>query len=184
MKHLKDLTWKRVFEGWRSREETNPSWVTFAKEEKGFPDWESWRLNYISRFHPETMDWRLYQFEDPLNEIPEMLLGPYFGWQSLVQNKHNTTFAELMEQNEQYTHFQSYPAVAGMLESLPFKTEMIGFMRTDGRIVCIDGHHRSAAVAISKKEERELDFSNTPVTIALAKLNEEQERLFDEIVNE
>ncbi|MDF1498311.1 MAG: hypothetical protein P1P85_03070 [Patescibacteria group bacterium] len=56
---------------------------------------------------------------------------------------------------------------------------MIGIIREDiNRIVCIEGHHKSMALAIARKEVMEINFKK-PVCIALAKFPKEDSFLID-----
>lgn len=87
VKFIKEITWTEVFEGWRSREANNPGWIKTATEIKGWPDWESWRKFTASQIGAENHSWELYEFTDPMSEVPEMLVGPYGGWQSKLPEK-------------------------------------------------------------------------------------------------
>jgi len=91
MKLIERTTWHDVFEGWRIREANNPDWIECATK-KGWPDWESWRSFTAKQIDAENREWKIYQFTNPTEEISEMLIGPYAGWQSRAISKNNTTF--------------------------------------------------------------------------------------------
>ncbi|PKL36938.1 hypothetical protein CVV38_03565 [Candidatus Peregrinibacteria bacterium HGW-Peregrinibacteria-1] len=173
MEFKKDISWEDVFEGWRERESENPGWIECATKVKGWPDWESWRRFSASQMGLDKREWKVFQLTDPLNEVPEMLIGPFAGWQSRVEDKQETTFGELLEIPEQYRHFSRHKDVISIMEGLPFTTQLIGLVRKDiNKVVCVDGHHRAVAMALEKKHGGGVDFGDTPVTIALAEIDD------------
>lgn len=69
-----------------------------------------------------------------------------------------------------------------MIKNLPFVTEFIGLVREDNRkIVCIDGHHRATAIAIAKKQGKQINFEKN-ITIALVHLKKDEIFLLDELL--
>lgn len=183
MKFIKDTTWQEVFEGWRSREAGNPGWIECSTKVKGWPDWESWRSFTAQQINAEKRSWKIYQFENPLEEVPAMLMGPYSGWQSRATSKNKMTFKELLEMPRQYEEWSKHAGVLAIVSGLPFATEMIGLVRKDNKkIVCLDGHHRATAITLAKKQSKNIDFSQLPVTIALSQLPAEECRILDEIL--
>jgi len=183
MKYLRDIAWDEVFAGWREREAGNPGWVKCATEIKGWPDWESWRKNTADFFGADGKTWKLYQFTDPMNEIPDMLVGPYNGWQSRFAEKNVHTFAELVEIPEQFEHFSKHEGIRSIIAGMPFDTQFIGLQRADnGKIVCVEGHHRATAFAILRKMAKQIDFSANKITIALAELGLEEIGRLEEVL--
>ncbi len=183
MEFLRDTNWQEVFEGWRDREASNPGWIECATKVKGWPDWESWRSFTAGQIDAAHRDWEMFQFTDPMQEIPEILLGPFSGWQSRVTNKNQTTFKELLEIPEQYEEWSKHTRVLSIMNGLPFATDLIGILRKDiDKIVCLEGHHRATAIALARKQGKQIDFSHTPVTIALTELLPEDSNLLDEIL--
>ncbi|KKQ80273.1 MAG: hypothetical protein UT02_C0012G0024 [Parcubacteria group bacterium GW2011_GWC2_38_7] len=171
MKLVKATIWREIFEKWKEREASNQGWVECATKVKGWLDWESLRGFTANQFGAEKRDWQLYRFDNPMEEVPAMLLGPYSSWQDRTQNTNQTTFAELLASQEQLDFFNNHSGVLSILNALPFETEMIGLLRKDNnKIVCIEGHHRATAIALAKKQETVIDFTNTSVTIALTEL--------------
>jgi hypothetical protein len=183
MKFLRDTNWEEVFGIWRDHEANDPGWVETAVKIKGWPDWESWRRHSAGQIGAEKLDWKLYQFENPQKEISEMLIGPYTGWQSRVQKKNQTTFSELFDIPEQYEYFSGHGKVTSIRNAMPYPTTMIGLIRDDiGRVVCMEGHHRAAAIALAKKRGEIIDFSRVEMTVALAHLPKEECSLLDEVL--
>jgi len=183
MKFLHDTTWEEVFSSWRSREANNPGWVRCATEIKGWPDWESWRRFTASQIDAENRSWQIFEVTEPTEEVPQFLVGPFSGWQSRVTNKNKTTFQELLDTPKQYQHFSKHEGVVSILNHLPFATEFIGIVRGDIRkVACLEGHHRATAIALAKKEGKQIDFSKVRVTVALTHLPAGECSLFDEIL--
>src|SRR3989344_9174680 len=171
MKFKKDTSWEDVFSGWRDREANNPGWIECATKIKGWPNWESWRRFTASQIEAENRDWQIFEFSNPMEEIPQMLIGPYSSWQSRVTNKNMTTFEDLLNIPEQYKHFNKHAGVLSILNGLPFTTEFIGLVREDlDKVVCLEGCHRATAFTLAKKQGKQINFSNTPITIALTHL--------------
>ncbi len=183
MEFVRNTTWQEVFAGWQSREATNPGWVECATKIKGWPDWESWRSFTAQQIGADNRDWKIFHFDNPLEEVPEMLIGPFSGWQSRVSNKNKTTFGELLEIPGQFEEWSKHLGVQSIIAGLPFTTEFIGLLRRDiNKIVCLEGHHRSVAISFVKKQGKKIDFSQTPITIALAELTVAESHLLDEVL--
>ncbi len=165
------------------REASNPGWIECATKIKGWPDWESWRSFTAKQIDAENRKWQIFEFSNPMEEIPAMLIGPYSNWKSRVANKNNTTFEELLNNHEQYEHFSKHNGILSILNGLPFATELIGLVRKDlNKVVCLEGHHCATAIALAKKQGRQIDFINTPITIALTDLSVDDYQLFNAIL--
>ncbi|MDD5252200.1 MAG: hypothetical protein PHT12_06250 [Patescibacteria group bacterium] len=181
MKCVKVTTWADVFEGWRAREASNPGWVKCATEIKGWPDWESWRRFTASQIGADQRTWQLFEFTDPAEEIPKMLVGPYSNWQSRLPAPNTASFEDLLNIPEQAAFFGQHDGVISIMNGLPFSTEFIGLVREDtNKIVCLEGHHRAVAIALAKRQGKLIDFGGTRMTIALANLPKDECRLLDE----
>ena len=179
MRLIKNTTWENVFNGWRQREANDPGWINCAINIKGWPDWESWRKFTASQLGLKNLPWQIFEFTDPINEIPAMLIGPYTGWQSRVTKKNQSTFEDLLNIPEQFDFFSKHDKVASMLADFPCPTEFIALIREDkNKIVCIEGHHRAVAAALAKKQGSSIDFKGD-ITIALAKLGKNQVGVLD-----
>ncbi len=179
MRFIASTTWEEVFAGWKLREANDPGWIKCATEIKGWPDWESWRKFTASQIGAENLNWELYEFSDPMKEIPDILLGPYSGWQSRVVDKNKNTFNDLILIPEQFEYWQGINKIKSIIEDFPCYTEMIGLIRDDNKkIVCLEGHHRATAVAIVAKLGKVIIFKN-PIKIALAHIPADQVSVFD-----
>jgi hypothetical protein len=182
MKLVTGTTWERVFDGWRKREGNDPAWIECAIKLKGWPDWESWRRFFASQINAAERKWRIFSFDDGMEEIPKMLVGPYAGWQSRHPDKNNFTFLDLLEIPEQYEFWRKHPKIRSIISNFPPMTEFIGMMREDvNKIVCLEGHHRATAVAVARKEGLNIDFSIKP-RIALTVLTTEELSILDKVL--
>jgi len=153
MRFIKNTTWENVFGGWKQREANDPGWINCATNIKGWSNWESWRKFTATQIGLENLTWQIFEFTDPINEIPKMLIGPYGGWQSRVKNNNRNTFNDLLNNPEQFNFFKKHDKINSMINDFPFPTELIGLIRKDlDKIVCIEGHHRAAAIAMAKNK--------------------------------
>lgn len=178
IKFIKDTTWEEVFEEWRNCEADNPRWIRTATKIKGWPDWESWRRFTSSLIGAEKRSWKIYEFTDPTNDIPEMLVGPYQNWQKKLPEKNKNSFKELINIPENYEFFTKHPAVVAMMENFPSSAGFIGLIREDNRMVCLEGHHRATAIALAKKDGKTINFKGK-VKIFVAELSEKEYHLLD-----
>ena len=179
MRFIKNTTWEDVFEGWKQREVNDPGWINCATNIKGWPDWESWRKFTVTQIGLENLTWQIFEFTDPTNEIPTMLIGPYTSWQSRVKNKKQSTFNDLLNIPEQFNFFKKHDKIISMINDFPSSTELIGLIREDlGKIVCIEGHHRAIAIALAKKQKISINFKGS-ITVALAKLEKDRVNILD-----
>ena len=179
MKFIKKSSWKEVFQSWKDSEADNPEWIYCATKIKGWPDWKSWRNYTATQGNLQNRNWSIFEFDDPVNEMPKMLIGPFSSWQSRVQKKNLSSFSDLIDIPKEYEHFKNYEKIISILKNQSFGTDLIGIVREDtDQIVCIEGHHRATAVAIVKKDGMKIYFDK-PVRIALTKLPKEETFLID-----
>ncbi len=179
MELIKNTTWEKVFKDWEQREANDPGWINCATKIKGWPDWKSWRKFTVSQLGLDNLSWQVFEFTNPINQIPVMLIGPYTGWQSRVKNKNQSTFEDLMDIPEQFDFFKKHDKVTSMLNNFPCPTKFIGLIREDSnKIVCIEGHHRAIAITLAKKQNISINLEKNP-TIALAKLEKDKINLLD-----
>lgn len=179
MKLIKSTTWEKVFQDWQKQEGSNPDWIKCATEIKGWPDWKSWRSFTAGQLRAPAREWKIYQFTDPLVEIPEMLVGPFNSWQKNFTKKNTANFAQLLA----VPGFSPNQKVSELMAALPFSTQFIGLKRQDrDKIVCLEGHHRAVAFALSQQQKKQIDFRPVRITIALADVPDTEENSFDQVL--
>lgn len=182
LKFIKPTTWEDVFQEWKDREGNDPGWIHCATTIKGWDSWESWRRFSASQIQAEDRDWEIYEFTDPMHDIPAMLVGPFTGWQSRLPTPNVHSFAELIRIPEQGTFFRGHEKVSGMMKQFPHSTTFIGLKREDSSsIVCLEGHHRATTVALSAQDGAEINFGGR-VQIALAVLRKNESSLLDHVL--
>ena len=182
LKHIRPTTWEEVFQDWKQREGNDPGWIHCATKLKGWDSWESWRRFTAEQIGAPTREWNLFEFTNPMNEIPNMLVGPFTGWQSKLPMPNRHTFTDLVRMPEQAVPFHAHEKVAGIMRNFPCPTTFVGLQFDEtNRIVCIEGHHRATAVALVVLDGRTIDFGG-PVHIALATLNADEADLLDHVL--
>lgn len=181
MKFIRDLTWPDVFGFWEVNEGTSPAWAKVAIEVKGWPDWRSWRMFTAHQLSLAGRTWKLYEIETPAATISAMLVGPYSGWQGRLPRPNVHTFADLVNIPEQYQHFSTNRNIQAMQNAFPVSAIMTALQRPDGKLVCIEGHHRATAVALAQHDGRTMQFATWP-QIAIAELSTADDGLLDTVL--
>lgn len=182
MKFLRDSDWNEVFAGWEARESSDPGWIECATKIKGWPDWKSWRGFTGQQIGAKDRNWKLFEFTNPIKEIPEMLVGPFSGWQSRHPMTNAFNFKEMLDVEEQLNFWSAHQKINSLMAQFPSPTEFIGLVRMDlGKIVCLEGHHRATAVALSAKSDTPIKFDRNP-TIALFELPETESGLMEQML--
>ena len=157
---VKYLFWQEVFEIWRQNEADKPGWQETAKN-KGYENWEAWRINYFDVFRCKETSWQLFEIKNPLEAVPEFHGGPFKTWiERMYQGEFLPTFDRLAE----FEHIQKHPAIRKMADNFYANTTLTGLI-FDKEIYIIEGSHRCCALALMAKENRPLDHK---IFIALA----------------
>ncbi len=175
-------SWTNIFATWQANEGQSPDWQNLAHT-KGWNNWEEWRRFSMSLIGAENRTWTDRVIANPWEELPAMLVGPFPGWQKFAPNdrKNKLTFREFFEIDEACQFFSTHPGIQKIQKKFPDNTQLIGIRREDtGQIVCLEGHHRAAAVALAEKQGRTIDFGT--VHIALSTLGANETYLLDEML--
>lgn len=167
--------WKEVSHIWENREAKDPVWAEHAKK-KGFPNWHSWRGSIASKAQMDSLRWGLFKFDNPIEEIPKMIIGPFPSWQAMIPElkKNQISFEEFFKVPERYESYKKHPKVISIMDYFRHfdgKTICLtGFIRKeDGKIVCVEGHHTTSAYTLAKMNG--YDLSNVKIKIFLAERN-------------
>lgn len=166
MKHItfvQQTDWQEVFATWQSEEGSDPVWREFAKKEKGWDSWEAWRQYQFGLYGDvQNWDWELHSIDKPNIVIPQFRIGPYQGWQQHFDQPHIHTFADLAQQAEDW--LRDNVGVQDRLANFPQGTQFIGmYIERNDTIVLMEGHHRSAAVALAVADGDPIQFTEPPL---------------------
>jgi hypothetical protein len=174
------VEWEEVFGNWRNDEAVQPSWQACAKK-KGWPDWDSWRMNMANQLELDKREWHLFKVVQPLVTIPGMLVGPFKSWQDKLptEKRNKTTFEEYLDLES--ARLAQNEKILEIIHRFPSKTQLIGLADVNNRkAICLEGTHRSIAVTACRKHGFALP-SQVDVRIALAKLEDSDCVILDRI---
>lgn len=161
-------SYAQVFDAWREGEAHNPGWIHTATAIKGWPDWESWREHSMRLIRGLEREWVRFVIERPAEFLPSMLIGPYSSWQEPLPTKNVYSFREATTIPAVQERWQRNSVIRSLVERFPTSTVLIGAYREDiDRIVCVEGHHRCAAVAFAEYEGMPMTFAPTGTSVAL-----------------
>ena len=179
LEYKEKTTWGNVFQVWTQHEGSRTEWHQVAKE-KGFDSWSQWRSAAAKKINAENREWHRFQITNPNETIPKFLIGPTKTWQSHFpkkeQNQHS--FKTLVDQ----ISYQDNEKVQEIKNNFPEKTEFIGVVNKNKKIVLLEGHHRATAIALANKENIPIKIKSNP-TIVLAELKPGEEELFKNILS-
>ena len=176
------MDFEDIFDIWRSHEGSNPDWIYCATKINGWPDWDSWRRYMLSLLKPEKQTWNIYEINDANTFIPDMQIGPFEKWQEMLPEENKYTFLEALE-FENFNNFaKSSEKIQDIIKNFPKKTQLMAvYDELTKKIICIEGTHRSAAVAYAKKIEKPISFNSKP-KIAIMVLKEMDRGVVKEMI--
>lgn len=153
-------TWAAIWRRWLRDEGQLKKWRRHLQQE-GFASWSEWRRAVVvAPFGLSRRRWTLYQVMDPQvvaswsgGPFPRWVAGPYRGART-------RTFRWLASSGRSTEERQPRATKA-----LPTQMFMFGLVYR-GRIVVLDGMHRSVAIAERLRAKQKI---KTKIVIALAK---------------
>ncbi len=153
-------TWAQVFAIWRTNEGDDSHWGPHARE-RGFPNWEAWRMTYATPLRLPERAWHLFRVEDPLATVPAFRGGPFGSWiRKYYHGDAHPTFATLAR----HPDIASHTGVLALRDHFPSETTISGLLHDDG-IVIVEGMHRCCAIALAAAQGTPL---MTTLRLALA----------------
>lgn len=167
-------SWTDIFDTWESQEGSDPVWQRFAKEEKGWDFWRAWREHQASYIDAQQLSWQMYTIRDPNTFFPNVLMGPYKGWQSQYPESeyHIHTFQDLVRDHLSWV--ESNPGIRARAEHIPMDTQYIGIYAVDeDAIILYEGHHRAAAITLRMYRGNPIVFTSLP-KMALTTMDADQ----------
>jgi hypothetical protein len=134
------LSFQEVFADWREREIGHDwGWEAVWKE-KGFDNWDDWRMSYVDRFGLLGREWKEELIEQPCNFAQNAFVGAYPGWTGyLPAGESSMRFSEM-------ENAMTNPKVRAVMNGFPIRTTVIAIRLKDECII-FDGTHRIAALA-------------------------------------
>lgn len=121
-------------------------------EEKGFPDWETWRRKFLAKLEEATEpEWLLEPVENPLEQVPHWFGGPFSGWINLVYKGQPTmSFAEIIAQ----PFMEGHDYIPGLVEHFPKLTILSVVDDANGRTFVVEGMHRACALTVMSQSAK------------------------------
>lgn len=163
------IAWEQVFSDWCIRE-TGADWGwEKVWTQKGFSNWQDWRMGDVARFGLLDRSWNLYTVENPTEFIPRMYVGAYPGWRRYYpEGVKRAKFSELVgiEENQK---------VAQILEYFPPPTTMIAIKHGNDMVI-FEGTHRAAALALMAKHGQPC---TSKIQLAITELRPGENVLFE-----
>lgn len=179
------IEYNTVFSMWKNNEGKLESWQEFATKVKGFPSWSDWRMSICTTFKLDTFNWTLFTIQNPLKFLPNMLLGPFKGWQRHypLNQWGSHTFNDLITDHNEWVKNNSgihrFPNV--------FTNELffIGFLiKETNQYVLFEGHHRTAHLTFQNSLNNQVLFQKKP-QIAIAEISiKDFQKMIDFLKNE
>ncbi len=179
--YVRDLFWPEVFEHWREREAIMPEWIHCATKIKGWPNWESWRMNSAHQFDAPHRTWKQFEIKNPFKTIPQWLLGPFPSWFRdyfpHFEKYEEHTFQEMVEKNNSF--LQRHKKIEDIIRHFPCPTEMIGiWLSQEQKMVCYEGTHRATAVALAQYTVKNISFPILP-KIVVTEFTDKEKKFLD-----
>lgn len=174
---VRKADWEEVFAAWRKDERAEgqwgEGWEKMATQAKGWGSWEEWRRYQFSLLLPEKREWKLYKVLEPMAMLPKFLVGPTQSWQEQLpaEMRLKTSFADFVRVREDWA--RQHERFADIGARFPEGTQMIGVYLEDvDAVMCLEGHHRCAGVALAARDGKVVNFGEQPPLIAIASLQE------------
>lgn len=136
------ITWNMIFRRWEEAESHQETWKKHW-EGRGFESWREWREDYISPFKPASLKWFLFQITDPVKDSLSMFGVPSKTWSKLAYAGETT---KRLQEIKNLPIVVENPKVIAIRENFPQKTLLTAVVN-GGRIVLVEGMHRSCALA-------------------------------------
>ncbi len=169
------MTFDEVFKIWLAAEvdQIEGRDILPVAQSKGFTSITEWRLTTALRLGMDKKQWVMETIENPNEALPNIIIGPYQGWQRLINNQLETTFGEAMEIPEFFEWCKTHDRIIPISENFPLPATFILYRRPDKKLIHIEGGHRICAVAYRKKLGIPIEFGDGEVTAAIADITDE-----------
>lgn len=183
---INDMTFDEVFKIWIDNEVGQPDGrdVLSVAQEKGFSSVVEWRLATALRLGMDKKNWDLETIANPDVTLPQIIVGPFQGWQRFLTRHLETTFAQAMEIPEFFEWCKTHDRIVPLSEKFPLPTKLILYRRPDGTLIHVEGGHRICAVAYANKIGEPIDFYLDSVQAAVADVTEQDIKQMQEFLKQ
>lgn len=137
---MKPTPWSEILENWKAGED-NEAWHDYYQK-KGFKNWADWRWPIIQTLHLDQLEWDLEELKNPIEEVRAMYCNALTRWKDFYTDRNKSTFGDLAS----HPFFQNHKRVMDLKADFQSGTQLIA-LRRGRRVIVIDGHHRSMALA-------------------------------------
>lgn len=152
MRYLRESSWSEVKDEWK-RAEDNQDWRDFYTK-KGFQSWEDWRWARVKLLKLEEREWKLEEADNVIEEVRAMYCDASTRWTDFYTDREKSTFADLKD----HEFFIKHKKVLSMRKGLHGESQIMG-LRNQGKIIVLDGHHRSTAIAgMDESQDPQVNF--------------------------
>lgn len=175
------LSFEEVFGIWMDNEAVEVPGRNLLKvaQEKGFGTVRDWRMATALRLGMDAKEWRLFTVTDPNGFLPNVLMGPYQGWQQFMPQKLTASFADALNVKAFYEWCQTHDRVKHLAQNFPVPSTVILFKLPNGRFMQVEGGHRMCAVAYRVHKGQPIQFPENTVRAAVADITDgEFQQLF------
>jgi hypothetical protein len=141
---------------------------------KGFTSIAEWRLATCLRMGMDKKAWRLEELNNPVEVIPNIIIGPYQGWSKFFENKLQTSYIQALDIPDFFEWVKKHDRIPWVIKNFPLETTLIVFKKPDGSLIHIEGGHRMCAVAYCNKIGQPIDFTDRKVFLAVTDITEDE----------
>lgn len=160
LKFVRPISWEALFGIWKKGEASQAAWKKHW-EERGFASWDEWRSNYVSPLEPEKLEWRLFEIQKPLEDVPNFCGIPSQNW---IKNAYRGKKTKQLKDLLGLPLVRDNDKIAAIQKSFPETTVLTGLIYKE-TIILYEGMHRACALASWNKKAP----PKAKIFIALAK---------------
>lgn len=148
LKYERGIEWRDIFAVWRANEAYQKEWQEHWLG-RGFESWDDWRENYFAALEPELCSWEVYRIKNTSEDVALMWGVPSRGWQEKCYAGETT---KMIGDILNHPMVAENSKVKSIMNNFPHQTMLTGIVN-EGRIILIEGMHRTLALAQMKVDK-------------------------------